>query len=579
MQPENASNRSVVWSSSNPSVATVNEGGDVYAVSVGETEITATAVDGGIKGTCKISVRIPVDWVDVTNHRSEFFVGETYTYETKIYPENATDKTLVWNSSNPNVATVNNGVVRAISEGETEISYSANNGTTGNGWMVSVRRYVPVTSVTIENVPGIIRVGEWAYLNANVQPEDAINKDVVWSSSNPAVATVNEHGHVYAVSLGETEITATAADNGIKSTRKITVGIPVESVDFTNFRNEFVVGEVFTYNVNVYPENATNKNLIWTSSNTSVVTVENGVLRAIAPGGAYVNIVPEDGCMGGYSHYVTVYSEYNPNGISLDNSYLEIIAGEKAKLSATVHPEYATNKNVIWSTTDPNVATVDNNGTVTAVAHGYCYIVATTEVGGCRTECQIYVPQVPVTGVSLDKSSTEIFVEQSVKLVANIAPANATNKNLHWESSNWDVATVENGIVKGVNPGVAVINVYTSEGWFNAQCTVTVKPNLVTGISLSKTSVEMTQGDEFTLVATITPNNATNKNVIWSSSSPESASVVNGVVKAIRAGEVTITAKTEDGGYTATCKFYIKAKNGVDVGEWGEGENNEGEAQ
>ena len=175
------------------------------------------------------------------------------------------------------------------------------------------------------------------------------------------------------------------------------------------------------------------------------------------------------------------------------------------------------------------------------------------------------VDEVSVTGVTLDKTSLTLTEGDSQTLVATIVPENATNKNVSWSSSDESVATVDqSGKVTALKAGSAIITVTTSDGGKIATCTVTVKEKVypVTGVTLDKTSLTLTEGDSQTLVATIVPENATNKNVSWSSSD-ESVAAVNqsGKVTALKAGSAIITVTTFDGGKTATCTVTVKQKN------------------
>ena len=133
---------------------------------------------------------------------------------------------------------------------------------------------------------------------------------------------------------------------------------------------------------------------------------------------------------------------------------------------------------------------------------------------------------------------------------------------LAWSSSDETVAKVVGGKVTALKTGVAKITVTTSDSGKTAECTVTViaKTYPVTGVALDMTSAELTEGDELVLTSTITPSNATNKNVTWSSSDETVAKVVGGKVTALKAGSARITVTTEDGGKTASCDVTVKPR-------------------
>ena len=167
---------------------------------------------------------------------------------------------------------------------------------------------------------------------------------------------------------------------------------------------------------------------------------------------------------------------------------------------------------------------------------------------------------VSVQGIKLDYSDLVICEGESTMISATILPENAENKTIYWSSSKSDVAIVDAGLVKAIAPGVAIITAISEDGAKKATCTVTVnpKPISVDGISLDNISIRMFVDQELTLNATVLPENATNKNIIWDSSNKDIAIVEQGLIKAIGLGTTTITATTEDGGHTAKCNLLVE---------------------
>ena len=185
--------------------------------------------------------------------------------------------------------------------------------------------------------------------------------------------------------------------------------------------------------------------------------------------------------------------------------------------------------------------------------------------------CQLEPAEIRVSSISLSKSALELTVGDQASLDATISPDNATNKKISWSSSKESVATVTpDGIVEAVSAGTAFITASSEDSGVNAKCEITVKEKVinVTGIALNKTSLSLTEGEEFTLEATVTPDNATNKDVTWTSDN-EAVAIVSaeGVVKALRAGTASITATTVDQGKLASCAVTIKEKTVVVTGE------------
>jgi uncharacterized protein YjdB len=260
--------------------------------------------------------------------------------------------------------------------------------------------------------------------------------------------------------------------------------------------------------------------------------------------------------------------------VTLDSTSLTLVEGDSQTLTATISPSNAENQKVLWSSSNASVATV-REGVVTAVKAGTATITVKSDDGGKTATCEVTVIAngIPVTGVTLDKTSYEMTVGDEFTLSATVTPDNATNKNVSWSSSNSSVATVDNGKVTAVKVGTATITVKTEDGGKTATCEIIVKSIPVEGVTLDKTSIEITEGEEIRLTATVTPDNATNKNVSWSSSNSSVATVDNGKVTAVKAGTATITVRTEDGGKTASCEVTVKnyQNEGIDEnnGFWG----------
>lgn len=180
-------------------------------------------------------------------------------------------------------------------------------------------------------------------------------------------------------------------------------------------------------------------------------------------------------------------------------------------------------------------------------------------LSGCAKE---EVAPVAVTSVTLDAASMELLEGESYTLTATISPSNADNQKIIWASSNVSVVSVKEGVVTALKAGKATITAKSDDGGKTATCEITVNAKVypVENVSLNRTSVELTEGEEITLTATVKPDNATNKSVTWSSSDPSVAEVVDGKVAALAPGSATVTVKTDDGGMVATCAIKIWAK-------------------
>lgn len=254
--------------------------------------------------------------------------------------------------------------------------------------------------------------------------------------------------------------------------------------------------------------------------------------------------------------------------IEISKSSVSTTTGSKVSLTATITPDNATIKDVIWASSNENVAVVDENGTVTAISQGNAIITATSKDGGYYDTCDITVefgePIVLVTGVTLSQTALSLKVGASANLSANIMPVNATDKTVQWSSDNTRIASVdENGKVTAIGIGTAYITVTTIDGSYTATCKVMVSSNTpthipVSGVSLSSDALSLNIDDTHRLTVTIKPSNATNIAINWSSSNTKVATVnAYGVVTAVGAGSATIYVRTVDGGYSDSCEVKV----------------------
>ena len=262
--------------------------------------------------------------------------------------------------------------------------------------------------------------------------------------------------------------------------------------------------------------------------------------------------------------------------ISLNATSATMSVGETKQLTATISPSNATNKSVTWSTSNSSVATVSSSGLVTAKNAGSATITCKTNDGsGKYATCDITVKNATnlVTNISLNATSATMSVGETKQLTATISPSNATNKSVTWSSSNSSVATVSSsGLVTAKSTGNTTITCKANDGSGKyATCDITVKNSTVnvTSITLSPSSASLTVGDTQQLTATISPSNATNKSVTWSSSNSSVATVSSsGLVTAKSAGSVTIKCKANDGsGKYATCSIKVDKVAGIEINE------------
>lgn len=252
--------------------------------------------------------------------------------------------------------------------------------------------------------------------------------------------------------------------------------------------------------------------------------------------------------------------------VGLNKTSTTLIEGETETLVATVMPENATDKGVVWESGNESVATVSQEGLVTAVGEGKATITVKTNDGGFSASCEVTVNKkvIAVTGVKLSAASMTLSEGDKGTLTATVEPANATNKNVEWWTSDLDVVSVistsggSNGYVEARKAGNATVTVKTEDGEFSASCEITVKKKEVpvTGISIEPSSLKLPVGDTYSLIPHVQPSDATNQNIKWLSTN-ESVATVNaeGKVTAVAAGSAEIRAMLE--GKFATCPVEV----------------------
>lgn len=254
---------------------------------------------------------------------------------------------------------------------------------------------------------------------------------------------------------------------------------------------------------------------------------------------------------------------YEAEKITLNFNYISLLIGSNLQLTATVLPDYATDKTIYWSSSEPNVVSVDENGLISAISEGTSIITATC--GMVSTTCEITVlSPVFAETILLNLESVNLKVGDSIQLVATVLPYDTTDKTISWTSSNTNIALVSDlGLIIAVSEGTAIIT--ASCGEVTAECEITVVNPIVEvqQVVMNIEKAELNIGETVQLEATVLPEDATDKTVIWNSSNESVASVSEeGLVLAISVGETTIYATC--GEVTASCKISVLEDAGIE---------------
>lgn len=322
--------------------------------------------------------------------------------------------------------------------------------------------------------------------------------------------------------------------------------VPVTGITLDVEAGMIEFGDSTTLAATVVPANASNRVVIWTTDNESVATVENGKVKGIGIGIATITATTEEG--GFTDTFTATVTGISVESMTLNDDEEVIEIGNTYQLIATILPENADDKSVIWSSSDEAVATVSDAGLVTAVAQGTATITVTTTDGGFTDTFTAMVPGPPVESVSLNDDEETIEAGDTYQLTATVLPGTAEDKSVIWSSDNESVATVSDaGLVTAVDEGTATITVTTVDGGRTATFVATVIV-AVASVELNDEEETILIGETYTLTATVLPANAMDKSVTWRSSNETVATVSDqGVITGLVPGQSLITVTTVDG--------------------------------
>ena len=407
-------------------------------------------------------------------------------------------------------------------------------------------------------------------LEYNLAPSNTSQTDVVWSSSNEAVAEV-KNGVVAGKSVGRADIKIASKDNpNFKKTCVVYVSKELDNSKVTAVRNDkninvnwTKVAHASSYVLSRYNKSTGIVNDIYEGTDTAfedkdltsgkyVYTVKAIVDENDADANFYSNSVSEE------SEAVIIPESVTGIEVANDYQHMGLFVGGSGKIRYSVLPSNATNTNVTFKSLNEKVATVDANGVVTGVSEGNADIVITTEEGGFEAKCAVRVDGIDARGIERvgDKTVT-MGLNQTRQLQVKITPSDTTNKNVQWTSSNNSVATVDsNGVVISKNSGSTIITATTHNG-LKTEFFIEVETP-VTNITLNSNEINLNPGGTFKLDATVNPSNASNKNIKWISANESIATVdQSGNVTADVAGTTYISAVSADGKVVATCTVNV----------------------
>ncbi len=572
--PEEAEAPILIWSSSNPEIVEVDDSGKILGKTKGKATITAySKEDPDLKVSIPVSVEYnPITSIIVSPKESTIHVGDSIQLNVIVQPEEALTTPLTWRSYG-GLNVNQNGLVTTSSftgEGQVVVSSSIDSAVADTCYIKIIEPLVKTIEVSPEELTFELFSNKSSKkISVTITPSNA-NKKVRWVSSDTDVVEVDENGNVKPIGLGDAIVTAyTTDESNLKSECKVSVKPTlVSSVKIGPDMAEMKIGETSTLKVIVDPYNAYDRSLEWSVSDGNVVSVdEEGLITALSLGETVVIATAKDGSEKSDSCKIIVVPQL-ADKLELNPKEWSGNPNEEFQISAVVLPEATTDKTLRWKSSSPKVAEVNEYGYVRTLSVGSAMITASTVDGSYISEsCMVIVNPVKIEKIEIDPSEWIGTAPDSFKLSVSVFPEDATNQDIAWISDNESVATVDSdGWVTVKSPGETYIKAMASDGSdCTAECHVIVENVLVESISLTPDSWEGEEGSHFRIDATVLPENATDKSLLWSSTDVNVAKVYDdGYVDVRMNGSCEIIARSNDGSNVyATC--YISSKAGLDT--------------
>ncbi len=591
----------VKWTSSNSAVAMVNQNGEITPKGPGTADIAATAngTDANnqvVTRKCTVTVTQTATGVSIANITMDR--SGTKMAKASITPANATYKAGVWETLNPEIATINSvsGEITPIKGGEATIRFTTEEGATGTG---TVKVTITVTAVRIIGAPvpgeSPVRKGDTFQLSAVVEPEDEADQSVIWSSNPSHIASVDATGKVTALSSGNVRITATskgknAGNSSVSAYVIMNVISDVTGITLNSKSETLNPGKIFTLVPAVTPGDASNKTIKWVITDTDgsvlddakdTLTVDaNGKVTAVGKSDikrvivwavAESNPAIRAGCV--FTIDVPV-AGVKINGDGVVNKKVTLALGASLTLTAELMPAQASGR-ATWSSSNVKIATVSAEGIVYPVAKGTATISAVSSNGKKDSVTVTVVER--VTGVELSSYDITLAKGKNVSLTATILPAAASNKKLKWfiaEGAHYADITLSNGKITAKSSAwiegdsyIEVIAQSEDNPEIQAVCRVslTEAQNAIQKLEIDSRSATLYVNSEDcnTTVFTLKANGEDgpgSSNPVWTSSKPSVATVDEaGTVTAVGRGTATITAAAMDGsGKKVTATVTVK---------------------
>ena len=562
--PANATDTELVWTSSDPGIATVDDDGYITFVNAGVTLITVRPVNNpnGVMASCLLTILGSADKVILSENELTMNVGDTKDVKLDFEPINTTAE-LTWTPTGEYkdcVTMLPYDEERRIASFQAKspgvVYFNITSPQTGTEVLkITVKQ--PSTALSVTPKELTVRTGDSADLKAVFTPANSTDT-IIWKSYNNSVATVDVNGRVTGAKAGTTFIEARAYNGktaGPMTVIMVTVQDGVKGVSLDSSEKTVRVDSSVTLIPIFNPATAFNKAMTWKASNSNVkieaVGISNLKVTGVKVGTAMVTGTTTDGGFS-VSCLITILPKWKENDtkvtVSPKTKYLA--KGKSFYVTATVTG--SSNKKVKWTSSKKSVATVTSGGKVKAKKLGTTYIKATAKDGsGAYARCKVRVVR-KVKKIKLNRYSGRLLVGSTLKLKATVLPKNATIKSVKWTTNKKSIATVSStGRVLGTGEGIVKIKASAKDGsGKSATCILhVVEPIEATGITVANSQITVAKGKIAQSGITLNPVNSTTK-IKYHSDNPRVATVNKyGKIKTKRAGEATIYGTTSTGLY------------------------------
>lgn len=559
-QSEGEQQREVTYTSQDPSIATVDDEGNITPQSEGTTIITVIDTEGHQDHTY-----VTVKGEEITFPLNEYSlkVGETTKIKYQLNKEKINEKDLTFSSDDNKIATVDNeGNIKAISVGETKIIIKVKDIT--KEIKITVNENIVLPTALILSADTItLNAGDSTQINATVAPNNATSKVLIWKSDNSNIASVDNNGKIHGENAGDTTVHVSTT-NGITKNIKVIVNkkiITATDIKLNQNSVKLKVGEKFKINYTIIPEATTDKTIKFEYDKNYINLDNKGNVETKKAGITNVTVITSNG-KSATLRIEIISPEKKASEVRINDGNLKLTEDATKTLSISVVPSDIDKTKAIWKTSNADIVEIDENGNIKAKNVGKANITVTLDNQQSSITVEVVKKIIPTTSITLNKTKIAMKAGKTdSSLKAEIKPSNATNKNVIWTSSNTKVAAVDkNGEITAYSKGTTTIKATSSDNnSHTASCTVTVTYNV--SLVLEYSAKTLIKGETFTLKGKVTPKEA-NQDLKWSSNNTKVATVdSNGKITAKAKGTAVITAQSkEDSSKTQQCKITVNEK-------------------